>query len=72
MIKTYSKSDAQKNLDAVLRHAARTGVAFITTKSGRSYQIRPVESNEEILKRMPIVDLGITPQELVGFIREDR
>lgn len=71
MAAVYNYSKARQNLAAVLEQAARDGEVKIKRKDGRVFIIKP-----EIRKESPLdvegVDLGITTEELVQFIREGR
>jgi hypothetical protein len=68
---TYTDSDARKDLDALLEKALREGEARIRRADGRVFVIRP-EAGKDSPLDVEGVDLGLTAEEVVAFVREGR
>ena len=70
-MRAYADSEASKNLDRLLEEALREGEARIRRADGRVFVIRP-----EAGKGSPLdvegVDLGLTAEEVIAFVREGR
>jgi antitoxin Phd len=70
-MKIYTYSEARQRLAKLLDQATREGAVRIRRRDGRTFIIRP-----ERLNRSPLevegVDLGVTTNEIVDFIREGR
>ncbi|MCL2646888.1 MAG: type II toxin-antitoxin system VapC family toxin [Phycisphaerales bacterium] len=68
---TYTDEQARQQLDAVLKTATRHGEVRIKAKDVQEYALRPVTSNQSPLD-IPGVDIQLSAQEIVGFVREVR
>jgi len=68
-IYTYSK--ARQNLSSVLEQAAREGVVRVRRRGGQVFIIIPEETKGSPLD-VAGVDLDLTREEIVAFIREGR
>ncbi len=66
-MKVYTYSEARQSLASVLEEAHKEGAVGIRRKDGRMFVIRPEPTNGS-----PLDDLGVTTDEIVGFIRESR
>lgn len=70
-MKVYTYSEARQRLAAVLEQARRDGEVRIRRRDGQSFALKP-----DITLTSPLdvkgVRLGITTNEIVGFIREGR
>jgi prevent-host-death family protein len=71
MAKTYTFTDARQRLTEVLAQAEKDGEVKITYRGGKSYIIRPVQSEESPLN-VPGVKTAMTRQEILDSIREGR
>ena len=67
-MKVYTYSEARQSLASVLEEAHKEGAVGIRRKDGRMFVIRPEPTNGSPLD----IDLGVTTDEIVGFIRESR
>ena len=67
----YTYSEARQNLATLLEQAAREGEVRIRRKDGQVFVVRP-----EPFDRSPLdiqsVDLGLSAEEIVAFVRESR
>lgn len=70
-MKVYTYSEARQRLAAVLERARREGSVRIRRKDGQSFVLRP-ELHEGSPLDVPGTDLGLTRDEIVGFVREGR
>ena len=70
-MRVYTYTEARQNLASLLDRVARDGEVRVKRRDGQVFVIRP-----EISKKSPLevdgIDLGISPQEIVGFIEEGR
>ena len=68
-MQTYSET--QRDLRALLEEAGRSGGVRIQRADGKAFVITP-----ESVKRSPLdvagIDLGVSTEEIVDFIRESR
>ena len=67
----YTYSEARQNLASLLEEAARKGEVRIKRKDGQIFSVRP-QLREESPLDVEGIDLEITADEIVGFIREGR
>ena len=70
-MKVYTYSEARQSLASLLEQARREGAVGIRRKDGRMFVIRPEPSNGSPLD-IEGLKLGVTTEEIVGFIRESR
>ena len=68
---TFTDNEVRQELDTVLRTAGRQGEVRIKTPDGREYAVRPVASAASPFD-IPGVDLDLSADEIVGFVREVR
>lgn len=74
-MKTYTISEAQKNLPALLKEAEEKGYAVIQGGAGQAFIVKPqMKPNAagKPLRDIPSVDLGITREEIVEIVRQGR
>ena len=71
MTKTYSFTEARQTLAAVLRRAEQDGEVRITRRNGKTFIIRPEETDRSPLD-VPGVDTDLTLNEIVETIRAGR
>lgn len=69
VVYTYSK--AREKLASILEQAVREGEVRIVRKDGQVFVIRP-ETRRESPLDVDYVDLNITRDEIIEFIREGR
>lgn len=70
-MRVYTYSEARQNLAALLDKAAREGEVRIRRRDGQEFVIRPIVHADSPLD-VPGVDLGLTREEILQFIREGR
>ncbi|MBP7165355.1 MAG: hypothetical protein BWY92_01413 [Firmicutes bacterium ADurb.BinA052] len=70
-MKVYTYSEARQRLAAVLEQACRDGEVRIQRRDGQSFVLKPEEPLTSPLDVCG-VDLGITTDEIVDFVRESR
>ncbi len=70
-MKVYTYAEARENFASVLDEARRGGAVRILQRDGQSFVLSPEASVASPLN-VPGIDLGLTTDELVGFIRESR
>jgi hypothetical protein len=67
----YTYSEARQSLAAILEQAGREGEVRVRRRDGRVFVIRP-----EAPKQSPLdvrgIDLGLSADEIVQFVREGR
>jgi hypothetical protein len=68
---TFTDEQARQDFEALLEEAGRQGEARIRTKDGREYAVRPVARGGSAFD-VPGVDLQLTREEIVAFVREGR
>jgi hypothetical protein len=70
-MKVYTYSQARQNLATLLEQAAVEGEVWIKRQDGQVFALRP-----ELRRVSPLdvegVDLGLTANEIVGFVQEGR
>lgn len=70
-MKVYSYSEARQNFASVLDQARRDGRVGIRRRDGSTFVLQP-----EPVTRSPLdvegVDLGISTDEIIAFVRESR
>ncbi len=70
-MRIYTYSEARQSLASILERSRKEGAVGIRRKDGTVFVIRP-----ETLTGSPLdvagVDLGVTTEEIVAFIRESR
>ncbi len=71
MATVYTYSEARQNLATVLEKAAREGEVRIKRRDGRVFVVRLEKKTGSPLD-VPAVDLGVSTEEIVGYIREAR
>jgi len=70
-MRIYTYSEARQNLASLLEQAKKEGAALIRRKDGQVFVIRPSPSTESPFD-VEGIDLGITTDEILTFIREGR
>ncbi len=71
-MKTYSYSDARKNLDALLQEAEDTGSVGIRRRNGGLYRLEPVRTTVSPFSGVQGVKTGISRDEILACVREGR
>lgn len=70
-MRVYTYTEARQNLASLLDRVARDGEVRVKRRDGQVFVIRP-----EISKKSPLevdgIDLGISTQEIIGFVAEGR
>ena len=70
-MKNYNFSQARQQFATVLEQASKEGAVRIQRRDGQSFILRP-----EVPKESPLdvagVDVGLSTDELVSFVRESR
>ncbi|MDO8689156.1 MAG: type II toxin-antitoxin system Phd/YefM family antitoxin [Dehalococcoidia bacterium] len=67
----YTYSEARQNLASLLEQAGEEGEVKIRRKDGRVFVVRP-EPNAGSPLDLEGLDLGITTDEIVAFVKEGR
>ncbi len=67
----YTYSKARQNFASLLEEARREGEVTVRRKDGSKFVIKPV-MDEKSPCDVPGVDLDLTREELVNFVRESR
>lgn len=70
-MKVYTFSEAQQNLAFLLDEAQRDGAVQIRRRDGQTFIIRPEPSSGSPLD-VEGVDLNVTTEEIVAFVRAGR
>ncbi|OGO73619.1 MAG: prevent-host-death protein [Chloroflexi bacterium RIFOXYC12_FULL_59_14] len=71
MSNLYTYSSARQKLASILEQALREGEVRVRRRDGRVFVIKPeVKSDSPFAVKS--VDLGITTEEIVQFVRESR
>ncbi len=68
----YTYSDARQKLASLLEQALQEGEVRIRRKDGRMFVLRPEITYDSPLSNLGGVDLGLTTEEIVRFVRESR
>ncbi len=71
MSTVYTYSEARQKLAALLERAARDGEVRVRRRDGRVFVIRPEAGSRSPLD-VPGIDLGLSAEEIVQFVREGR
>lgn len=67
----YTYSEARQNLASLLDMALQEGQVMIKRKDGQVFVLRPQDETESPLDVQGI-DMGVSAEEIVQFIREGR
>jgi len=70
-MKTFSYSEAERQLGTLLDVAKREGAVCIHSPDGQPFIVQPQDNGKSPLD-VEGVDLGLTAQEIVDFIHEGR
>jgi hypothetical protein len=70
-MRVYSFSEARQNFASVLDQAKREGSVGIRRRDGSTFIIQPAPAMGSPLD-VPGVDLGVTTEEIVSYVRESR
>jgi len=70
-MKVYTYSEARQRLAALLERALREGAVRIRRKDGEVFVLRPEENTDSPLD-VPGLDLGLSRDEIVRFVRAGR
>jgi hypothetical protein len=70
-MKVYTFSEARQNLASVLDQARREGAVRIRRRDGQVFLLKP-ETNTRSPLDVPGIDVEITTDEIVAFVREGR
>lgn len=70
-MKVYTYSEARQNLASLLEQARAEGAVRIRRRDGQSFILRPEGPTSSPLD-VEGVDLGVTTEEIVAFVREGR
>jgi len=70
-MKVYTYSEARQSLASLLEQARKEGAVGIRRKDGQIFVVRPEPSTGSPLD-IEGVELGVTTEEVVAFIRESR
>lgn len=70
-MKIYTYSQARQSLAKLLDQASKEGAVRIRRRDGRTFVIQPERSNKSALD-IEGVDLGVTTNEIIAYIRESR
>jgi len=68
---TFTDEQVRRELAAVLDAARQQGEVRIKTSDGQEYAVRPVSSVKSPFD-IPGMDLGLSREEIVTFVREGR
>jgi hypothetical protein len=71
MSAVYTYSDARQKLASLLEQALREGEVKVRRRDGRVFVIKP-DVNTTSPLAVEGVDLGVTTEEIVQFVREGR
>ena len=71
MTTVFTYSEARQKLATVLEQSRSEGEVRIKRKDGQEFVIKPVEKPESPLD-VEGVDLGLSVEDIVGFVREVR
>ncbi|MEE8056424.1 MAG: type II toxin-antitoxin system Phd/YefM family antitoxin [Pseudomonadales bacterium] len=70
-MKVYTFSEARQNFASVLDLAQKEGAVCVNRRDGQSFTIQPSKPSGSPLN-VQGVDLGLSSQEIVDFVREGR
>ncbi len=71
-MKTYTYSEARRNLDVLFKEASEAGAVGIRRRDGILYRLEPVCPNTSPFSGIQGIDTGITRAEIVECVREGR
>lgn len=71
-MKTYTYSEARKNLDVLLQEANETGAVGIRRKDGVLYRVERIYGNTSPFSGIKGVKTRISRAEIVACVREGR
>ncbi len=73
-MKVYTYSEARQNLASLLEEACRGGLVHIRHRDGQTFELRPTprRSIGKSPLDVPGIRLGLSREEIVGFIHEGR
>lgn len=71
MMRVYTYSEARQRLATLLEEAGREGGVRIRRRDGKTFILRPDRTGESPLD-VEGIDLGLTAEEIVEFVREGR
>lgn len=71
---TFTDEQVRRELEAVLNAARRQGEVRVRAQDGQEYSVRPVASSASTASPFDIagVDLNLSADEIVAFVREGR
>ena len=67
----YTYSEARQNFASLLDQAKRDGEVLVRRKDGSRFIIKPVTGNKSPFD-VPGVDIDLTREEIIDFVREAR
>jgi len=70
-MRVYTFSEARQNFSYLLELAQKEGVVRINRRDGKSFIIQPIEDSDSPLN-IKGVNLDLTSEEIVDFVREGR
>ncbi len=70
-MRIYTYSEARQRLAKVFEQARKEGAVRIRRRDGQTFVIKPEQSSRSPLD-VEGVDLGVTTDEIVDFVRESR
>jgi hypothetical protein len=69
---TFTDDEVRGRLADVLAAAKQDGEVRIRTGSGEEFVVRPATAPRRSLADLPSLNLGLTADEIVAFVREGR
>lgn len=70
-MRVYTYSEARQNLASLLEQARREGAVRIRRRDGQTFLLQPDKASGSPLD-VEGLDLGLTKEEIVAFVREGR
>jgi uncharacterized protein (DUF362 family) len=70
-MKVYTYSEARQSLASLLEQAKREGAVRIRRRDGQTFVLKPEQPSGSPLD-VEGVELGVTTEEIVAFVREGR
>jgi prevent-host-death family protein len=71
-MKTYTYSEARKNLATVLEEAERDGAVEIRRRDGAVFRLSPASKSKSSPLDVPGVKLNMKTEDLIAAVREGR
>jgi hypothetical protein len=68
----YRYSEAQQNLDALLERSRAEGGLLIKRDDGQEFLVMPLPDRSRSPLDVEGIDLGLTSEEIVSLVREQR